>query len=57
MAVEFGSLSSIYASDKTLGYESLPLSRVHSIKDGELRFGQVAREEEALRDRVRSIIN
>ena len=38
MTVEFGSLSSINGSDKMLRCESLPLSRVHSIEDGVLRF-------------------
>ena len=52
MAVRFGSSSSINRFDETLGCESLPLSCVHSIKDGAHRFRHVMREGESLRDRV-----
>ena len=38
VAIVFGSLSSINGLDDTLGYESLPLIRVHLIEDGALRF-------------------
>ena len=40
-----------------LGCESLPLSRVPSIKDAALRFCHIAGEEEASRDLVRLIVN
>ena len=57
MAIRFGSSSSIGGSDEMLGCESLPLSHVHSIKDGALRFCHVAHEEEALRNLIRLIVN
>ena len=57
MAVRFGSSFSINGSDEMLGYKSLPLSRVGSIKDEALKFCQVAREEDALRDLVHLIVN
>ena len=44
VAVRFGPSSSINDSDETLGCELLPLSRVHSIEDGELKFCHVACE-------------
>ena len=46
MDVRFGSSSSINGSNETLGCELLPLSRVRSVNDGELRFFHVVREEE-----------
>ena len=57
MAVRFGSSSSINGSNETLRCELLPLSRVHLIKDGSLRFCHVAHEEEALHDCVCPIVN
>ena len=52
MVVRFGSSSSINHLDETLGCESLPLSCVHSIKDGAHRFHHVVCDRESLRDRV-----
>ena len=57
MVIVFGSSSSINGSDETIGCELLPLSCVHSIKDGALTFCHVAREAEAWRDRDYSIVN
>ena len=48
MDIGFGFSSSINGSDKMLGYESLPLSRVRSIEDGALSFFHIVREEEEL---------
>ena len=48
MSIGFGSSSSINGSDEMLGCESLPLSCVHLIEDGALKFGRVACEEETL---------
>ena len=55
--VEFGSSSSINGSDKMFGFKFLPLSHVHSIKDGAFRFFHVVLEEEVLCDLVRLIMN
>ena len=44
MVIPFGSSSSINGSSEMLGWESLLLSYVHSIKDGALRFCHIARE-------------
>ena len=52
MTIGFGSSSSINGSDKMLGWESLSLIHVRSIKDGALRFFHVVREEEASHDLV-----
>ena len=57
MAVGFDSSYSISGSDKMLGYESMPLSHVRSIKDEAPRFCHVGCEEELLHDRVCSIGN
>ena len=70
MTTGSGSSSSINDSDETLGCESLPLSRIHlvkdgvlkffhiySIKDGALIFCHIAHEEESSRDRVHLIRN
>ena len=57
MAIGFGSSSLINNSNETLGYESLPLSRIHLMRDRAPRFLHVAREEEASRDYVCSIVN
>ena len=46
VAVGFDVSYSINGSNKMVGYESLCLIRVRSIKDGTLRFGHIAREEE-----------
>ena len=55
--IGFSSSSSINGLEETLGCESLPLSRIRSIKDEVLRFYQVVREEAGSRDLVRSIVN
>ena len=57
VVIGFGSSSSINVSDETLGCELLPLSSVHSIEDGALRFCNIAREEKVSRDCVCSIKN
>ena len=57
VAVGFGSSSSINGSHEAHGCESLPLSRVHSIEDGELRFCHIKHEKEASRNCVRPIVN
>ena len=57
MAIGFGSSSSINGLDETLECESLTLSYVHSIEDEALKFCHIVHEEEALRNRVRPIVN
>ena len=57
MVVGFDSLSSINGSNETLGYESLPLSRVHSIGDEAPTLCHVACKEESSRERVCPIRN
>ena len=57
MTVRFGYSLSNNGLDETLRCESLPLSRVHLIKDGALGFFHVMREEEMLCDRVYPIVN
>ena len=57
MTFGFSASSSVKGLDEILGFESLPLSQVHSIEDGALTFYHVAREEEVSHDRVRPIIN
>ena len=57
MIVGFGSSSLTNNSDETLDCKSFPLSCVHSIEDGVLRFCHVACEEEVSHNRVRSIVN
>ena len=57
MTARFGFVSSINGSDEILGCKFLPLSRVHSIKDGVIRFFHVAHEEEMFCDRVCMVVN
>ena len=57
VTVGFGSISSINGSDEMPGCVSLPLSHVHSIKDGMLRFYHITREEEVSHDWVRLLGN
>ena len=57
VAVGFDSSYSINDSDQMLGYESLSLSHVRSIKDEAPRFCHIVCEEESSRDRVCSIKN
>ena len=57
MIVGFGSSSSINDSNEMLGCEFLSLSHIRSIEDRVPRFCHVTREEEALRDLIRLILN
>ena len=57
VTVGFRSSSSINGLDETLICESLPLNRVHSIKNGALKFCHVVREEEASHDLIHPIVN
>ena len=57
MTIRFGSSSLINGSDETLGCESFLLSYVSSINDRAFKIFYVLREEEALPDHFRSIVN
>ena len=56
VVVGFGSSSSINGSDKMLGYELLPLSRVRSIEDGAFIFCHFVCVEETSRDLFHLVI-